>query len=55
MNYDTLEETIMNIQNSLKKGNPVPLSIVVISDREWLTGGNDNSYTMFLLVNLSFD
>ena len=35
MNYDALEETIMN-------GNHIPLSIVVISDREWLLGGNDN-------------
>ncbi|KAE8668064.1 putative ion channel POLLUX-like 2-like isoform X2 [Hibiscus syriacus] len=38
MNYDTLEETIMNIQNFIKKVNQIPLSIVVISNKEWLLG-----------------
>lgn len=42
MNYDTLEETIMNVQNNVVKPNRIPFSIVVISDREWLLGGNDN-------------
>ncbi|CAN6979541.1 unnamed protein product [Brassica rapa subsp. trilocularis] len=39
MNYDTLEETIMHMQTKYRKDEePIPLSILVISDKEWLLG-----------------
>ncbi|KAJ6798020.1 putative ion channel POLLUX-like 2 isoform X1 [Iris pallida] len=38
MNYDILKEAILNIKNSMKGAKDIPLSIVVISDREWLLG-----------------
>ncbi|XP_076953867.1 putative ion channel POLLUX-like 2 [Bidens hawaiensis] len=35
-NYDNLKKTIEHTQKSHKKGEEVPFSVVVISDREWL-------------------
>ncbi|KAK4482829.1 hypothetical protein RD792_009999 [Penstemon davidsonii] len=37
MDYDTLQETVLNIQKSFKKED-IPFSIAVISDREWQVG-----------------
>ncbi|XP_024013263.1 putative ion channel POLLUX-like 2 isoform X1 [Eutrema salsugineum] len=38
MNYETLKETIMHMQSKYRKGEDIPLTILVISDRDWLLG-----------------
>lgn len=50
-NYDTLKETIEHTQKSIKKGEEVPFSVAVISDREWLLEGPGLHYLIVLANN----
>ncbi|XP_008651290.1 putative ion channel POLLUX-like 2 isoform X1 [Zea mays] len=58
LNYDTLKETIINVRESAKSDKEVPLSIVVISDRDWFVGADaaqadkQLAYTLLLAENI---
>lgn len=51
MDFTTLKETITNIHKPSTKGEDIPFSIVVISDREWLLGGNEYGTSFGLSKN----
>lgn len=39
MDYETLQDTIVNFHRSFKNDEDIPFSVAVISDRGWLVGG----------------
>lgn len=52
MDYDTLKEAIMRSQNSMKKGEEVPFSVVVISDKDLILGdpSRADKHSVFALL-----
>lgn len=52
MNYETLKETVMHMQSKYRKGEDIPLTILVISDRDWLLGGKHSRLLLLLLDSI---
>ncbi|KNA19197.1 hypothetical protein SOVF_063810 [Spinacia oleracea] len=52
MDHDTLKEAIMRSQTSLKKGEEIPFSVVVISDKELIIGdpSRADKHSVFALL-----
>ncbi|CAA2966060.1 Hypothetical predicted protein [Olea europaea subsp. europaea] len=57
MDYETLQDTIVNFHRSFKNDEDIPFSVAVISDRGWLVGDSsradkNSAYSLLLTENI---